>query len=70
MKDCNDGKQHVIELLYEVSFKNDSRWNDLFTSDVTYTNSAKWGNKPAAIKTTVHKGYCSTDKDRQTAEGW
>lgn len=52
---CNDGKQHVIELLYEVSFKKDSRWNDLLTSDITYTNKAEWGDKSAAIKTTVHK---------------
>lgn len=55
VKDCNDGKQHVIELLYEVSFKNDSRWKDLLTSDVVYTNEAKWGSETAAIKTTVHK---------------
>ena len=52
---CNDGKQHVIELWYEVSFKNDSRWKDLLTSDITYTNKAEWGDKSAAIKTTVHK---------------
>ena len=52
---CNDGKQHVIELWYEVSFKKDSRWNDLLTSDITYTNKAEWGDKSAAIKTTVHK---------------
>ena len=52
---CNDGKQHVIELLYEVSFKNDSRWKDLLTSDISYTNKAEWGGKTAAIKTTVHK---------------
>lgn len=52
---CNDGKQHVIELLYEVSFKNDSRWKDLLTSDVAYTNEAKWGSETVAIKTTVHK---------------
>lgn len=55
VKGCNDGKQHVIELLYEVSFKNDSRWKDLLTSDITYTNKAEWGDKSAAIKTTVHK---------------
>ena len=55
--DCHDGKQHVIELLYEVSFKGDSRWKDLYTSDVTYENSAKLrgSDKPAVIKTTVHK---------------
>lgn len=52
---CNDGKQHVIELWYEVSFKNDSRWKDLLTSDISYTNKAEWGDKSAAIKTTVHK---------------
>ena len=52
---CNDGKQHVIELLYEVSFKNDSRWKDLLTSDISYTNKAEWGGETAAIKTTVHK---------------
>ena len=52
---CNDGKQHVIELWYEVSFKNDSRWKDLLTSDISYTNKAEWGGKTAAIKTTVHK---------------
>ena len=55
MYGCNDGKQHVIELLYEVSFKNDSRWKDLLTSDIAYTNEAKWGSETAAIKTTVHK---------------
>ena len=56
VKDCNDGKQHVIELLYEVSFKDDPRWKDLLTSDISYANSAKWGDKPAvAITTTVHK---------------
>ena len=52
---CNDGKQHVIELRYEVSFKKDSRWKDLLTSDIPYTNKAEWGDKSAAIKTTVHK---------------
>ncbi len=60
--DCNDGKQHVIELLYEVSFKGDSRWNDLFTSDIPYTNSAKWGDKSVAIKTTVHKDIAPLTK--------
>lgn len=55
--DCNDGKQHVIELLYEVSFKDDSRWKDLLTSDISYTNKAELreSDKSAAIKTTVHK---------------
>lgn len=52
---CNDGKQHVIELLYEVSFKNNSRWKDLLTSDISYTNKAESGGEIAAIKTTVHK---------------
>ena len=61
---CNDGKQHVIELLYEVSFKNDSRWKDLFTSDVLYENSAKLigSDKSAAIKTTVHKDIAPLTK--------
>ena len=52
---CNDGKQHVIELLYEVSFKNDSRWKNLLTSDVPYENSASGGGKSDSITLTVHK---------------
>lgn len=56
--DCHDGKQHVIELLYEVSFKKDSRWKDLLTSDISYTNKAELRGSdkpPATITTTVHK---------------
>lgn len=60
---CNDGKQHVIELLYEVKLDmtNDSRWKDLLTSDVPYKNSASYGNesgsiiKSDSITLTVHK---------------
>ena len=58
VKDCHDGKQHVIELLYEVSFKKDSRWKDLLTSDISYTNKAELRGSdkpPATITTTVHK---------------
>ena len=74
VKDCNDGKQHVIELLYEVSFKGDSRWKDLYTSDVTYENSAKLrgSDKPAVIKTTVHKDIApltKTGKQLQDEKG-
>ena len=55
--DCNDGKQHVIELLYEVTIDmtNDSRWKDLLTSDVPYENSASGGGKSDSITLTVHK---------------
>ena len=59
---CNDGKQHVIELLYEVKLDmtNDSRWKDLLTSDVPYKNSASYGDgshsiKDDSITLTVHK---------------
>ena len=72
--DCHDGNQHVIELLYEVSFKDDSRWKDLFTSDVTYENSAKLrgSDKPVVIKTTVHKDIAlltKTGKQLQDEKG-
>ena len=55
--DCNDGKQHVIELLYEVTIDmtNDPRWKDLLTSDVPYENSASGGGKSDSITLTVHK---------------
>ncbi len=55
--DCNDGKQHVIELLYEVTIDmtNDPRWKDLLTSDVPYKNSASGGGKSDSITLTVHK---------------
>ena len=55
--DCNDGKQHVIELLYEVTIDmtNDPRWKDLLTSDVPYENSAIGGGKKDSITLTVHK---------------
>ena len=53
---CDDGKAHTIEYLYQVSFKNDSRWNSLLTTDVPYTNRAKWGEEEkASITTTVHR---------------
>lgn len=53
---CDDGKAHTIEYLYQVSFKNDSRWNSLLTTDVPYPNRAKWGEEEkASITTTVHR---------------
>lgn len=53
---CDDGKAHTIEYPYQVSFKNDSRWNSLLTTDVPYTNRAKWGEEEkASITTTVHR---------------
>ena len=57
MYGCNDGKQHVIELLYEVTIDmtNDPRWKDLLTSDVPYENSASGGGKSDSITLTVHK---------------
>lgn len=62
--DCNDGKQHVIELLYEVTIDmtNDSRWKDLLTSDVPYKNSASGGGKSDSITLTVHKDLPSLIK--------
>ena len=65
---CNDGKQHVIELLYEVKLDmtNDSRWKDPLTSDVPYKNSASCGEnkdkKEASITLTVHKDLPSLIK--------
>jgi len=68
--DCNDGKQHVIELLYEVKLDmtNDSRWKDPLTSDVPYKNSASYGDgshsniKDDSITLTVHKDLPSLIK--------
>lgn len=67
--DCNDGKQHVIGLLYEVKLDmtNDSRWKDLLTSDVPYKNSASYGDgshsiKDDSITLTVHKDLPSLIK--------
>lgn len=62
VKDCNDGKQHVIELLYEVSFKDDPRWKDLLTSDVPYENKASYGDESDSITLTVHKDLPSLIK--------
>ena len=61
---CNDGKQHVIELLYEVKLDmtNDSRWKDPLTSDVPYENKASGGGKKDSITLTVHKDLPSLIK--------
>ena len=62
---CNDGKSHVVEYLYQVSFDKDSRWNEPAVSDIPYTNSAKWGEEKASITTTVHRDVAPLTKTGQ-----
>lgn len=47
----SDDQAHVILLTYGVCVTDDSRWNNLATGLIEYTNTVKWGDEKASVKT-------------------
>ena len=49
----NKNKQHKFRILYKVSVSDDPRWKNPSVGELTYTNSATWGELTQTTTTTV-----------------
>ena len=47
------GKEHRIRIQYKVSVSDDPRWKNPSVGELTYTNSATWGERTETTTTTV-----------------
>ena len=67
------GKEHRIRIQYKVSVSDDPRWKNPSVGELTYTNSATWGELTQTTTTTVTRdveqvkktGWQDTDNDRK-----
>ena len=67
------GKEHRIRIQYKVSVDDDPRWKNPSVGELTYTNSATWGELTQTTTTTVTRdveqvkktGWQDTDNDRK-----
>lgn len=67
------GKEHRIRIQYKVSMDDDPRWKNPSVGELTYTNSATWGELTQTTTTTVTRdveqvkktGWQDTDNDRK-----
>ena len=67
------GKEHRIRIQYKVSVSDDSRWKNPSVGELTYTNSATWGERTETTTTTVTRdveqvkktGWQDRDNDRK-----
>ena len=57
-----DGTSHTMKIHYQVKIKDDDRWNDLSTSQVSYLNTASWGELTASTRTDVKQDVKSLSK--------
>lgn len=67
------GKEHRIRIQYKVSVSDDPRWKNPSVGELTYTNSATWGERTETTTTTVTRdveqvkktGWQDRDNDRK-----
>lgn len=67
------GKEHRIRIQYKVSVSDDPRWKNPSVGELTYTNSATWGERTETTTTTVTRdveqvkktGWQDPDNDRK-----
>lgn len=67
------GKEHRIRIQYKVSVSDDPRWKNPSVGELTYTNSATWGELTETTTTTVTRdveqvkktGWQDRDNDRK-----
>ena len=57
-----DGQSHTVKFLYKVGISDDPRWNDLSVSQISYKNTAKWGNEESSTATTVTRDATEVKK--------
>ena len=71
IKDYNLGKnaQHKFRILYEVNIEKDPAWQNPSVGQVTYTNTAQWGELTETLHTTVEKPVDPLKKTGKLVEG-
>lgn len=57
-----DNQSHTVEFRYKVDISEDPRWNDLSVSQISYKNTAKWGNEESSTDTTVTRDATEVKK--------
>ena len=57
-----DGRSHTVQFLYKVKISEDPRWSDLRLSEISYKNTAKWGNEESSTVTTVTRDATEVKK--------
>ena len=59
-----DGRSHTVQFLYKVGISEDEdpRWKDLSVSQISYKNTAKWGNEESSTATTVTRDATEVKK--------
>lgn len=62
-------KQHKFRILYKVSVDDDPRWQNPSVGQVTYTNTAQWGELTETLHTTVEKTVDPLKKTGQLVDG-
>ena len=59
-----NGQSHTVEFRYKVGISEDEdpRWKDLSVSQISYKNTAKWGNEESSTATTVTRDATEVKK--------
>ena len=65
----NQSAQHKFRILYKVGVSNDPAWQNPSVGQVTYTNTAQWGELTETLHTTVEKPVDPLKKTGQLVEG-
>ena len=61
--------QHKFRILYEVNIEKDPAWQNPSVGQVTYTNTAQWGELTETLHTTVEKPVDPLKKTGKLVEG-
>lgn len=61
--------QHKFRILYEVNIEKDPAWQNPSVGQVTYTNTAQWGELTETVHTTVERSVEPLKKTGKLVEG-
>lgn len=65
----NKREQHKFRILYKVSVDDDPTWKNPSVGQVTYTNTAQWGELTETLHTTVERSVEPLKKTGKLVEG-
>lgn len=65
----NKCEQHKFRILYKVGVSNDPAWQNPSVGQVTYTNTAQWGELTETLHTTVERSVDPLKKTGHLVEG-
>lgn len=65
----NKCEQHKFRILYKVSVDDDPTWKNPSVGQVTYTNTAQWGELTETLHTTVERSVDPLKKTGKLVEG-